>query len=315
MKLLFFDCFINDIQITMKKGILHYLATGVTLLSVSILAFFTGCKNSVSGTETIEKQAAYVTEAAPPAAISGSSETDIKSLKIADAQTILARKQIPILCYHQIRDWKETDSKTARPYIVPVDQFKAQMKALSDSGYTTILPDQLYAYLAAGIPVPDKAVMLTFDDGDKDQYTTGLPELDKYGFKGVFFIMTVSIGRSIYMTKDQIRSLSDKGHVIGSHTWDHKNVKKFEAGDWVTQIEKPSRQLEEITGKPVRYFAYPFGLWKPEVIPSLKERGMVAAFQLAVKRDEKDPLHTIRRIIVPGTWDGQGLIKAMKSSF
>jgi peptidoglycan/xylan/chitin deacetylase (PgdA/CDA1 family) len=299
----------------MKKGILHYLTSGIALLSVSILALFTGCKISDAKAESEEQQPLYVTNAAPPPALPNKSEINIASMKVANAQTILARKQIPILCYHQIRDWKDSDSKTARPYIVPVDQFRAQMKALSDSGYTTILPDQLYAYLAAGIPVPEKAVMLTFDDGDKDQYTTGLPELDKYRFKGVFFIMTVSIGRSIYMTKDQIRSLSDKGHVIGSHTWDHKNVKKFEAGDWATQIEKPSRQLEEITGKPIRYFAYPFGLWKPEVIPSLKERGMVAAFQLAVKRDENDPLHTIRRIIVPGTWDGQGLIKAMKNSF
>ncbi|WP_336517400.1 polysaccharide deacetylase family protein [Pollutibacter soli] len=238
-----------------------------------------------------------------------------ESLKIANAKAILERRQIPILCYHQIRDWKATDSKTAKPYIVPVDAFKAQMKALADSGYTTILPDQLFSYLATGTEIPEKSVMLTFDDGDADQVTTGLPELNKYGFKAVYFIMTVSMGRSIYMTKEQIRALSDAGHVIGSHTWDHKNVKKFEDADWATQIEKPSKQLEEITGKPVKYFAYPFGLWKPEVIAPLKERGMVAAFQLSTARDENDPLHTIRRIIVPGTWSGEALIKNMKSSF
>ena len=262
------------------------------------------------------------TENSPAISTVDSASTKVKpaiplpaSIKIADARTILERKQVPILCYHQIRDWKETDSKTAKPYIVPVAQFKAQMKALADSGYTAILPDELYAYLAAGVPIPEKAVMLTFDDGDADQVTNGLPELDKYGFKGVFFIMTVSMGRSIYMTKEQIKSLSDAGHTIGSHTWDHKNVKKFETADWVTQIEKPSKQLEEITGKPIQYFAYPFGLWKPEVIEPLKERGMIAAFQLAISRDEQQPLHTIRRIIVPGTWNGEQLIKNMKGSF
>ncbi len=296
----------------MKKVNLPQLTVGIALACFSISTLLSACTNTSTGDISNEKTVEL--KSAPPAS-AVPALIDIKTLKVADAQTILSRKQIPILCYHQIRNWKDSDSKTARPYIVPVDQFKAQMKVLADSGYTTILPDQLYAYLAAGVPVPEKAVMLTFDDGDNDQYTTGMPELDKYGFKGVFFIMTVSIGRSIYMTKDQIRSLSDKGHVIGSHTWDHKNVKKFETADWATQIEKPSRQLEEITGKPIQYFAYPFGLWKPEVIPSLKERGMIAAFQLAVKRDDKDPLHTIRRIIVPGTWDGQGLIKAMKNSF
>lgn len=286
------------------------------LLISAISLLVPGCTRTRAGSNTentettVAKDAVEITTAKDLPAVPAP-----EMLKIATAKTILERKQIPILCYHQIRNWKETDSKTAKPYIVPVDAFKAQMKALADSGYTAILPDQLFAYLATGAAIPEKSVMLTFDDGDADQVTAGLPELNKYGFKGVFFIMTVSMGRSIYMTKEQIRSLSDAGHVIGSHTWDHKNVKKFEDADWVTQIEKPSKQLEEITGKPVKYFAYPFGLWKPEVIAPLKERGMVAAFQLSTARDENDPLHTIRRIIVPGTWSGEALIRNMKSSF
>ena len=68
------------------------------------------------------------------------------------------------------------------------------MQMLADSGYHTILPDQLYAYLNTGAPLPPKPVMLTFDDGDLDQYETALPILDKHGFKGAFFIMTVAIG-------------------------------------------------------------------------------------------------------------------------
>ena len=66
-----------------------------------------------------------------------------KNRKIANAATILARKQVPILCYHQIRDWREKDSKSARDYIIPVNTFKAHVKMLADSGYNSILPDQL----------------------------------------------------------------------------------------------------------------------------------------------------------------------------
>lgn len=233
----------------------------------------------------------------------------------ADAATIISRKQVPILCYHQLRDWKPTDSKSARDYIVPVEAFKAQMKILADSGYTTILPKQLDDYLVYGDPLPEKPVMLTFDDGDLDQYTLAYPEMKKYGFKGVFFVMTVALNKPRYLSKDQVKELSDEGHVIGSHTWDHKNVKKYEAADWPVQIEKPSKVLESITGKPVEYFAYPFGLWNPEAIPFLKERGFKAAYQLSAKRDVNDPLHSIRRIIVPGVWSGETMLKVMRRSF
>ena len=235
--------------------------------------------------------------------------------KAADAAGVIARKPVPILCYHQIRDWKPTDSKMAKDYIMPIADFKDELKALHDSGYHTILPDQLYDYLVYGSPLPSKPVMLTYDDTDEDQFTVARPEMDKYGYKGVFFIMTVSIGKNHYMSKEQIRQLSDEGHVIGSHTWDHKNVKKYEAADYVTQIDKPTKLLQEITGKKMDYFAYPFGLWRPEAIPHLKEAGFKAAFQLYAPNDPKDPLFTIRRIIVAGGMSGKRMLEVMSKIF
>ena len=233
----------------------------------------------------------------------------------ADAATILKRRQVPILCYHQIRDWRPTDSKVSKDYIVPVEAFKAQIKMLADSGYHTILPDQLYNYLVNGAALPDKPIMLTFDDTDLPQYTIAKPEMEKYGFKGMFFIMTVSLDRPNYMSKQQVKALSDAGHAIGSHTWDHHNVKQYQGNDWVVQIEKPTKTLEAITGKPIKYFAYPFGLWSPAVIDPLKKRGFIAAFQLSTKRDPQEPLYTIRRIIVPGSWTPGGLDRGIKASF
>lgn len=226
------------------------------------------------------------------------------SATIPSASVILAKKQVPILCYHQIRDWKPTDSKTSRTYIVPPAVFAAQMRMLADSGYHTISADQLYGYLISGQRLPEKPILLSFDDTDLDQYTVAYPEMKKYGFKGLFFIMTVSLGKPHYMSRDQVRMLSDEGNTIGSHTWDHHNVKKYEGNDWLIQLDKPTRQLEQITGKTIRYFAYPFGLWNTAAFPELKKRGFVAAFQLNEKPDHTDPLYCIRRIIVPGTWNG-----------
>jgi peptidoglycan/xylan/chitin deacetylase (PgdA/CDA1 family) len=139
--------------------------------------------------------------------------------------------------------------------------------------------------------------------------------MEKYGFKGLFFIMTVSLGRPNYMTREQVKQLSEAGNEIGSHTWDHKNIKKFTDADWAIQIDKPTKTLETITGKPVKYFAYPFGLWNTAAIPQLKAHGFNAAFQLSAKRDEKDPLYTIRRMIVPGAWTAGNLKVWMKRTF
>ncbi len=232
-----------------------------------------------------------------------------------DAKKVLALPQVPILCYHQIRDWKPTDSKTAKDYIVPPDHFQAQIEMLAQLGYHSILPDQLLAYLTGGAQLPPKPIMLTFDDTDVDQWNVARTELAKHGFKGVYFIMTVSLGKPHYMSREQVKELADQGNIIGSHTWDHHNVKKYGGSDWATQIDKPTKELEQITGKRIRYFAYPFGLWNKAAIQELKKRGFVAAFQLIEKRDDQDPLFTIRRMIVPGSWSPAGLEHAIGKNF
>jgi peptidoglycan/xylan/chitin deacetylase (PgdA/CDA1 family) len=127
--------------------------------------------------------------------------------------------------------------------------------------------------------------------------------------------MTVALNKPGYMSKEQVKQLADEGHTVGSHTYDHKNVKTYTSDDWVDQIQKPSQQLQTITGKPVAYFAYPFGLWNKEAIAKLKDHDFKAVFQLAADRDENDPLYSIRRIIVPGGWSGSSLQKIMKKSF
>src|SRR5688572_12760611 len=72
------------------------------------------------------------------------------SMPVADAATILSRTQVPILCYHRLRDYKPTESASTRTYIVPVPAFQAQIKMLADSGYHAITPNDYYEYLAFG---------------------------------------------------------------------------------------------------------------------------------------------------------------------
>ncbi|WP_379089864.1 polysaccharide deacetylase family protein [Pedobacter sp. UC225_65] len=293
----------------MKKNFLSLIAAALILTA--------GCQSksqSATDAATTDSTGKVVANNETP-----EQKVDVSGIKVADAKTILDRKQVPILCYHQVRNWKPTDGKVGKDYIVEIQNFKDQIKMLADSGYHTILPDQLYAYLNTGAKLPSKPIMLTFDDTDLDQFTVVNPTLKKYGYKAVYFIMTVSIGKKgkfvDYMSADQIKQLSDEGNVIGSHTYDHKNFKKYAGKDWEEQLDKPTKRLEEITGKKMTEFAYPFGLWNAEGIPELKKRGFRMAYQLSTKRDEKDPLFTIRRIIASGYWSPKTLSNSIKNSF
>jgi peptidoglycan/xylan/chitin deacetylase (PgdA/CDA1 family) len=245
-------------------------------------------------------------------------KTDSTNTRPADNKTILARREVPVLCYHQIRNNIASDSKRAHDDIIAPDKFKEHMKMLADSGYHSILPDQLYNYLVYGAKLPEKPIMITFDDTDEDQFTIGNSTLKKYGFKGVYFIMTVSIGkkgRISYMTKEQIKQLADEGNTIASHTYDHKNFAQFTDADWTTQIDEPTKKLEQITGKKVAYFAFPYGVSKASTLHKLKEHGFKAAFILSTSRDENYPLYTIRRIIDPGRYTAKNLYYSINKSF
>lgn len=291
------------------------------LLSAAV--YLLSCSNSNSS----EKLPAKESKGDSTNTTQSADTTSTANLKPADAATILARPQVPILCYHHIRELK-MPAKASSGYEVSPASFRAQMKALADSGYHTVLPDQLYDYLMYGKPLPSKPVMITYDDTDEEQFSIAKTEMDKYGFKGVYFIMTISIGRPRYMTKEQIKQLADEGHTIGSHTWDHHRVDRYKyeneieergkkkiVNDWDQQLVKPTETLQAITGKPVKDFAYPFGIWAKDGIPEIRKRGFRQAFILSTKRDSTDPMYTIRRMIVSPTWTAEGMIRVMKSTF
>jgi peptidoglycan/xylan/chitin deacetylase (PgdA/CDA1 family) len=219
--------------------------------------------------------------------------------------------EIPALCYHNINTSPEKEDELR----ISALHFEQQIKTLYDSGYHTIVPVQLYDYLTKGLPLPSKPVMLTFDDTHETHFSIVAKVLEKYGYKGVFFIMTVCIGKKNYLKAEQIKMLAESGHAIEGHTYDHPSVKIIKANQWGEQVDKPKKQLEAITGKAVEFFAYPFGVWDEQAIIELKNRGIRAAFQLTGKKSSKDPLYTIKRMIVPGTWSGKKLLKQMTVSF
>ncbi len=267
------------------------------------IVFCTGCKNNNS--KIVENVTQNIANKLDSSQVT----------KVLNLEKLLAQAEVPVLCYHHIRPFASGKSLRMKEYELSPASFAEQMKILADSGFHTILPDQLYDYLTKGTQLPTKPVMITYDDTSVEHFLIGKSEMDKHGFKGVFFIMTIAIGKKNYMSREQIKQLADEGHTVACHTWDHHKVTEYDDATWDIQTQKAGKLLEDVTGKKVSYFAYPFGIWDQKAIPALKARDYKMAFILSTPRDSVQPLHTIRRMIVPGTWSAQGMLKVMKTTF
>jgi peptidoglycan/xylan/chitin deacetylase (PgdA/CDA1 family) len=233
----------------------------------------------------------------------------------ASARLIAARAHIPVLTYHQVRNWRPTDSPAARQLITPPAMFAAQMAALDRAGYTTISGTRLVDHLLTGARLPPKPVLVSFDDASQGQYTTALPILRRYRFVATFFVMTVVLDKPRWLSRAQVRRLDRLGMTIGVHTWDHQPVPRYHGSDWRVQLNRPARELGRLVGHPVRLFAYPYGRWTRAAFPHLRQAEYVAAFQLAGPMDRTGPQWTIRRIMVPPTWSGATLLGRIAHSF
>ncbi|MFN8109258.1 MAG: polysaccharide deacetylase family protein [Thermoleophilia bacterium] len=229
--------------------------------------------------------------------------------------TIARRAVVPVLCWHQVRALTGTESASDLTYIVTPQQLDTQLLALRRAGYTTITGEAYAAYLTTGKALPAKPILLTFDDGSAGQYTDALPLLQQHHMVATFFPMTVVLGKTNWITAQQLREIAAAGMSVGGHTWDHQNVAKLStARDYRVQFVQPKADLQRILKKPVTLFAYPFGLWSRAAFPHLRSAGYTVAFQLSDKLYAKDPLMTVRRMIVPG-WSGDELLRQIGVAF
>lgn len=266
------------------------------LLILSSLLVTTNCK---------EKQETNKTAIAPIETVS--KKDSLVEKRANTAEQILSKKEVPILCYHRI------DNETKGDYTVSLATFTSHIKTLSDSGYHSVLPDQLYDYLVFDKPLPEKPFMITFDDSRIEHFQTAAPILEKYGFRGVFFIMTITYNKKNYMTKEQIAQLSNSGHTIGLHSWDHTMATKYDSIGWEKQVKTPKKKLEEIINTPVNYWAYPNGVYNQESAAELSKYFKIS-FSLSSKQDTLFPLQSVRRIIIPD-FNTNKLIQSMSKNF
>ncbi len=181
---------------------------------------------------------------------------------------------VPILMYHYIRPAPSIylDRLGYRLTVTP-DDFRAQMDWLSVNGNHPVDFNDLRAYFGGLAPLPSKPLVITFDDGYSDLYTTAYPILKTYHFKAVAYIVTSFVGQSRYVTGEQIVEMDQNGIQIASHTIDHANIGGASLGSATYQLATSKAWLQHLIGHSVIDFAYPSGKFSSSAVYALQSTG------------------------------------------
>jgi peptidoglycan/xylan/chitin deacetylase (PgdA/CDA1 family) len=184
----------------------------------------------------------------------------------------LRRIRVPILMYHYISE-PPADADVYRVDLsVPPALFRQHLSYLSDNGYIPITLDDLYAALQTGAVLPARPVILTFDDGYRDNYENAFPLLREFGYTGTFFIMTSGpdANNGDYMTPAQITEMATAGMRMESHTRDHPDLRARDGDFLVYQLLGAQEALTAWTGSAPNQFAYPAGHYDDAVLAMLR---------------------------------------------
>jgi peptidoglycan/xylan/chitin deacetylase (PgdA/CDA1 family) len=176
--------------------------------------------------------------------------------------TPVSRKiNMPILMYHHITN-APTHNMLDLSLTVTPNVFGQQLDYLKQHGYHTITFNQLFDFLYYNGPLPNKPIILTFDDGYDDAYTFAYPILRKHGYSGMFYIITGKVGWKGQATWDQLCEMLANGMQMGSHTITHRNMGEvWRISPQAAQQEfQQSRQdMQTRLGVIIQQFCYPTG--------------------------------------------------------
>lgn len=213
---------------------------------------------------------------------------------------------VPILMYHHVAVAGPDADAIRRDLSVSPAAFEAQLRYLIARGYQPTTLTALMMHLQVGEPLPSNPVILTFDDGFKDQFTNAYPLLKRHGFVGSFFVITgfADEGREEHMSWTEIAFLHANGMEIGSHSYTHPSLRGKSFDYIVWQVLGSKEAIEARTHEPVRFFSYPSGQYDQRVVDVLRSAGYWGAVTLeAGSLQSSHRPFEFRRIRVRGTYD------------
>lgn len=188
-----------------------------------------------------------------------------------------AQVSVPILEYHYVRVNPDPRDRLGFNLSVTPPDFQAQMDWLKASGYHPIDLNDLRAYFQKQAPLPSRPVVLTFDDGYIDFFTTAFPVLMDHGFKAVSYVVPGFLNGSRYMTTDQVRAIDSGGIEVGAHTMHHVDLTTASAAQLTMEVQGSRNVLEQIVGHPVLDFCYPSGKYNAAVLAATERAGFLSA--------------------------------------
>ena len=223
--------------------------------------------------------------------------------------------RVPILMYHYISEPPPGADVYRKDLSVSPERFADHLRYLSEAGYHVITLDDLLYALTLGRPLPEKPIILTFDDGYEDNYLNAFPLLQRYGMVGEFFIITdfVNQARAGYMTWAQIEEMSRAGQRFGSHSRDHPDLRGKSVDYLVWQALGGIEAIQEHLGHRPRWISYPSGSYDMQVMAVYKSAhywGGLATHQGATHT--LDDIFELTRVRVRGSHTAQDLATLLK---
>lgn len=183
---------------------------------------------------------------------------------------------VPILLYHHI-----TNGTPANAYSVSQVVFREQMDYLSQNGFKTISMVDLLRSIQDGADLPQKPVMITFDDGNENVYFNAFPIMQEKGFTGIALIIANRINVEGYLSVEQLRKIYDNGWEIGSHGMQHFDLVK-EPQALRDEIGNSKKTIESILDLKITIFAYPYGKANALTMDWVKRIGYHSALGLGI---------------------------------
>lgn len=217
--------------------------------------------------------------------------------------------RVPVVMYHYVRIVDKVKDPLGYDLSINPADFEKQMKYLKDQGYTTIHLEDLLDK-----KVPKKAIVLSFDDGLEDFYTTALPILQKYGFTASNAVITGMIGQHEHMTNDQIRACIKAGIEITSHTVSHLDMSKLSKEQLKKQLAESKSYLEKTFGIKVDGFIYPSGRYNDLAVQMVKDEGykIAATTQYGEADLEKNNILLLPRVRIDNRDSYSGFVKKLE---
>lgn len=195
--------------------------------------------------------------------------------------------KLPILYYHLISTPPAVAADARRVYVEP-ERFRRQLAMLKRLGYRDVPLGRAVELLQAGLPLHGRKVCLTFDDGHLDNYTQAWPILREAGYSATIFVCAGLIGGRLklrrgeeaaapIMDAEQLRELAEGGIEIGAHGMTHANLADIDDAAAWREIVDSRAVLEDVLQRPVRFFAYPYGSFRPRHLEMVEQAGYLAA--------------------------------------